>query len=116
MTNYEKEKDEYICLIKNTYDHLYRNIHYPTSCCLHFFPKNDFANDFTYVDSEEKHTVVFKTIKPETTISIYKSKNMSKVSIRLEETRMEETGTITGFDNALDKMIQRIEKYINNKI
>tara|TARA_B100000902_G_scaffold376642_1_gene407974 strand:- start:1059 stop:1400 length:342 start_codon:yes stop_codon:yes gene_type:complete len=112
MEHCQKQKEEYIDLIQKTYDNLFKNIKYPESCLFTFFPKNNFTKDFDFIDSDEKYTVVFKTIKPKTSVSIYKSKNMSEVSVLINEIQLVETDTIIGFDNALNKVILRIE-YLN---
>lgn len=104
----------YKTYIINCYDNLFRTIYFPDENLLKF---EDFPNDFDFMETDEKYTVVFKSIKPKTTLSIFKKTKVSEISIDVMIDKMvqtySKTESIYTFDKALDKIIDGVKISMN---
>ena len=110
MVSYEKQKEEYKTYIINCYDNLFKTIYCPHKKILNF---EDYVNDFDFFKNDQKYTVVFKSIKPKTTLSIFKELKISEISVDVvfsngDKCKYSEKESIFNFDKALCKIINQL--------
>lgn len=110
MVSYEKEKDKYKTYIRHCYDNLFKIIYFPHKKILIF---EDYPHDFDVIQTDEKYTVVFKSIKPKTTLSIFKKTKLSEICVDAVFTngfkcKYVERESILNFDNALYKILKQL--------
>jgi len=113
--SYQEKRKEYKNLVEKAFENLYRTIYYPDMVTMDF---KEFPNDFKFSCTDGCHMLIFNSIKPQTTLIIYKDTEECEIWVdvpndNIFSTRLSKRTKISGFDTALEYIMKRVEEIVN---